>query len=126
MKISKLLHTNGSGYWSAEKKAVRIEALELSVFLSEYHGIPKDFGELKVYFRISGKNSWQVNENGLIYTDNLFLKELREVLNQLGLKGEDCSYSEQGMQGDDYVSCDVGQEFIDSWRKMKRKFYAIS
>ena len=26
-------------------------------------------------------------------------------------------YSEQGMQGDDYVSLDVGKDFIASWEK---------
>jgi hypothetical protein len=25
------------------------------------------------------------------------------------------TYSEQGMQGDDYVSLDVGKDFLDSW-----------
>jgi hypothetical protein len=29
--------------------------------------------------------------------------------------GSDVSYSEQGMQGDDYVSCDIGKPFLDSW-----------
>jgi hypothetical protein len=31
------------------------------------------------------------------------------------LHGADVGYSEQGMQGDDYVSLDVGESFIASW-----------
>jgi len=27
----------------------------------------------------------------------------------------DLCYSEQGMQGDNYVSLDVGKDFLDSW-----------
>jgi hypothetical protein len=29
----------------------------------------------------------------------------------------DLCYSEQGMQGDNYVSLDVGKEFLDSWAR---------
>ena len=32
-----------------------------------------------------------------------------------GLDATDVSYSEQGMQGDNYVSLDVGDQFIASW-----------
>jgi hypothetical protein len=73
----------------------------------------EDFGELCVYFNTG---HWDVNVDGLIYTDTLFLEQLREFLNKHGLAGSDVSYSEQGMQGDDYVSCDVGKAFLDSWK----------
>jgi hypothetical protein len=51
----------------------------------------------------------------LIYTDRQFQNELRVFLNQHGLVGADVDYSEQGMQGDDYVSLDVGRKFLKSW-----------
>ena len=38
-----------------------------------------------------------------------------KFLHQHGLPGNDVDYSEQGMQGDDYVSCDVGEEFLKAW-----------
>jgi hypothetical protein len=52
---------------------------------------------------------------GLIYTDKLFKAELRAYLQTLGFTAEeanDVEYSEQGMQSDNYVSCDVGAKFI--------------
>jgi hypothetical protein len=52
---------------------------------------------------------------GLIYTDKLFMLELRTYLQTLGFtaaEAADVEYSEQGMQGDSYVSCDVGAVFI--------------
>jgi len=51
----------------------------------------------------------------LIYTDSDFLNELQEFLNQHNLAGGDVTYSEQGMQGDNYVSLDIGKVFIESW-----------
>ena len=70
----------------------------------------KDFGELCVYFN---DKHWDVNIDGLIYTDKQFLQDLNAFLAQHGLPA--VSYSEQGMQGDDYVSCDVEGDFITAW-----------
>jgi len=101
------LNTDGTGYWSSTAKAVGIVDMQCS-----YDTDDKDFGELCVYFNTQ---DWDVNEHGLIYTDKQFMNELREFLTAQGLEGADVSYSEQGMQGDDYVSCDVGEKFIASW-----------
>ena len=54
-------------------------------------------------------------DDGLIYTDPLFLEEFKLLLAQESLDNSDISYSEQGMQGDDYVSFDVGYNFLKSW-----------
>jgi hypothetical protein len=70
----------------------------------------KDFGELRVYFNTQ---DWDVNALGLIYTDKLFEQELNAFLVAHGLCA--VSYSEQGMQGDNYVSLDVEGDFIDAW-----------
>ena len=59
--------------------------------------------------------TWDVNALGLIYTDKLFMSELRAYLQTLGFtaaEAADVEYSEQGMQDDSYVSCDVGEVFI--------------
>jgi hypothetical protein len=105
-----VLHTDGSGYWTEEQKAVRITNLTLGYISEE-----KEFGELRVHFNT---DDWRCDKNGLIYTDRQFMKELCVVLNELGLVGEDVSYSEQGMQGDNYVSCDIGEKFIASWERI--------
>ena len=107
MQTFTTLHTNGKGYWSDVAKAVDITKLDLQYCTAE-----RDFGELCVYFNT---NSWDVNTNGLIYTDKLFMTELRAYLQTIGFTAEeanDVSYSEQGMQTDEYVSCDVGAVFI--------------
>jgi hypothetical protein len=72
-----------------------------------------DFGELRVYFNT---DTWNVYTDGLIYTDSLFKIDLMQFVTEHGLVVDLC-YSEQGMQGDDYVSLDVGKDFLDSWAR---------
>ena len=107
MQVYTTLHTNGRGYWSNTAKAVDITALDL-----QYINDERDFGELCIHFTA---DSWDVSTMGLIYTDKQFKAELREYLVSLGFtqaEANDVEYSEQGMQGDNYVSCDVGAVFI--------------
>jgi hypothetical protein len=100
-------NTIGDGYWSNVAKAVGIKDMQIN-----YCNEEKDFGELCVYFNT---DDWNVEVDGLIYTDSLFVKQLRKFLDEQGLAGADVDYSEQGMQGEDYVSLDVGKKFIASW-----------
>ena len=109
VKVETVLNTDGSGYWSNVRKSVPVTGLDLGYVNGE-----GDCGELRVYFDTS---IWSINGDGLIYTDNLFLKELRKFLNDIGFAGADVNYSEQGMQGDDDVSLDVGADFIQSFLK---------
>ena len=99
-------NTNGNGYWSRTAKAVEIVDMRVAYVNEE-----RDFGELRVYFN---KEDWDVNTLGLIYTDKQFMRELNAFLVEQGLAT--VSYSEQGMQGEDYVSCDiVGAKFLQLW-----------
>jgi hypothetical protein len=103
-----IFNTDGKrGLWSNKAKAVEIVNMRIG-----YCDDEKSFGELCVDFNT---DTWDVEEDGLIYTDTGFMAELQAFLNAHGLAGADVDYSEQGMQGDDYVSCDVGEEFIASW-----------
>jgi hypothetical protein len=102
-----IMHTAGNGLWSGEERAVRITDMKLGYVSDEL-----DFGELQVKF---DRRTWDVNQHGLIYTDRQFMRELQQFLDEHGLVGKDVSYSEQGMQGNDYVSCDIGKKFLDSW-----------
>ena len=107
MNVFTTLHTNGRGYWSNKAKAVDVTKLDLQYCTAE-----RDFGELCVYFT---KASWDTAVDGLIYTDKQFRTELRAYLQTLGFteaEVNDVNYSEQGMQTDNYVSCDVGAVFI--------------
>lgn len=94
------LHTTGNG-WSRVAKSVKITDVYLNYFSSE-----DQFGELHVSFE---ESSWDVALFGLIYQDTLFLKELKSHFDIEGI-----GYSEQGMQGKDFVSFDVGPKFLDS------------
>jgi len=100
------LNTSGGGYWSNTETAVRVTDLRLDLIDDE------PFGELRVYFDTA---TWDVYSQGLIYTDSGFFAELKQHLESQGLDVSDISYSEQGMQGTDYVSLDVGQHFIGTW-----------
>ena len=93
--------TNGKGYWSATAKAVNVTRATVSYVNDE-----GNFGELRVYF-----NNWDTNKLGLIYTDKQFMREFKAVLaTKLGFTDAQLNklcYSEQGMQGDNYVSMDI-------------------
>mmetsp|Transcript_36265 Transcript_36265/g.104060 ORF Transcript_36265/g.104060 Transcript_36265/m.104060 type:complete len:138 (+) Transcript_36265:1013-1426(+) len=122
MKLEKVvtLHTDGSGFWSAKMKAVRVISLDLNTFGGDEEGVD-EFGELWVVFETQkGKTgSWQVEEYGLIYTDQLFLQELKALVTKLmgEAAADDINYSEQGMQGEEYVSLDAGKEFVSAFKK---------
>ena len=100
--------TAGDGYWSNVSKDVEVTDMQLGYVSDE-----QDFGELRVYF---DTDTWNVNKDGLIYTDSKFKQDLMQFVKQQGLVVDLC-YSEQGMQGDNYVSLDVGAEFLDSWAR---------
>ena len=108
------LHTNGTGYWSTTATAVTVEALDLQYITND-----KDFGELCLHFNT---NDWDTATDGLIYTDKLFMQELRAYLQTVGFteaEANDVNYSEQGMQSDNYVSCDVGAVFIAGLERLE-------
>jgi hypothetical protein len=113
MQAFSTLHTNGLGYWSNTATAVDVTALDLQYINNE-----KNFGELCVHFDTA---TWDCNKLGLIYTDKLFMSELRAYLVSLGFtaaEAADVEYSEQGMQTEHYVSCDVGADFINGYMRL--------
>lgn len=106
IKFQTQFETAGDGYWSDVAKTVNVTNINVPYVNDE-----EDFGELRVYF----DKQWDVRKDGLIYTDSLFLVMLREKLTECGFDATDVDYSEQGMQGDNYVSLDVGKKFLKSW-----------
>jgi hypothetical protein len=118
MNVFTTLHTNGLGYWSRKATAVDITKLDL-----QYCNYERDFGELCVHFATDelGCNCWDTAVDGLIYTDKQFMTELRAYLQTIGFteaEANDVSYSEQGMQTDEYVSCDVGAAFLEGLERL--------
>ena len=105
--INLVLNTNGKGLWSKWVRKVNIVRIELE----------SEWNELCVYFNV---HDWDIDQHGLIYTDPKFEKELLRYFNEIldfdfKLTPKHVSYSEQGMQGDNYVSFDVSDKFKDAW-----------
>ena len=120
-KVIATLHTNGNGYWSDVRRAVNVNNITIS-------GLGEDgsFGELCVYFT---PDTWDVKQDGLIYTDSRFMDELRGLLRSVGFTAKeaaDVSYSEQGMQGDDYVSCDIYGSACAAYKRLFPQEYAAA
>jgi hypothetical protein len=115
VKTDLRLPTSGRGRWSlCVTDGVHITGMALA-YVTASHGGDFDYGELRVYF---DKKTWNTNERGLIYTDPGFLKALRRALVDMGFSekaAKDVQYSEQGMQGDNYVSLDVFKRFVPEW-----------
>ena len=110
---SEVLITNGCGFWSKSVKEVTITGIELDMDAWDPEDGDPPFGELRVHFDTS---TWDVNVDGLIYTDDHWLADLKDYLTRAGYNVEDVDYSEYGMQGDRYVSLDAGEQFINSWK----------
>lgn len=108
--VSKILGTSGDGFWSDVVADVPVTGLELVQYEES-----DEYGELRVYF---DTHTWDVDADGLIYTDTKFEKGLKDLLKEMNL-GADVAYSEQGMQGYDYVSLDAGPKFIQSFKSLK-------
>ena len=66
-------------------------------------------------------NIWDVSRFGLLYTDDIFEKQIIKLLNKKGIKttANDVFYSEQGMQGRSYVHFDVRDSWIQQTRVMQ-------
>lgn len=110
------LTTDGLGLWSNVVKTVHCTKLSVYVYDTDVED-DRAYGELSVYF----DNSWDIKVDGLIYTDKNFLKELSVALQGIGFSTKaiaEVYYSEQGMQGDDYVSFDVAENFLTEYGNM--------
>lgn len=126
MKVTINANTDGKGHWSEEQRLVTINRLDIGYSSLTYYPENPFYGELRAYFDNSGftLGSWNVPGHGLIYTDKQWLKEFKAGLRDLGLSikaVQNVSYSEQGMQGDDYVSLDIGPTFYKSWLRLLSK-----
>lgn len=112
VEFDHIIKTGGDGLWSDSEKWVICTDLEL--IYCEDEGEDAGFGELCVYFNPS---SWDVGEDGLIYSDKEFEAGVKKYLNEMGLSGDDITYSEQGLQSRNCVSFDAGDLFVKSWVK---------
>ena len=106
--VNKFFNTCGDGYWSDVAKKVYVESISMYIVNDAEDGD----GDLAVNYT---EATWDNNVDGLIYTDSLFLEEVKQFLIDNGFNAEAVNaitYSEQGMQDDERVSCDA-YEFAD-------------
>lgn len=126
MKVEITTHTNGKGLWTCDQRMVLINKIDIGYSNQKYFPEDPFYGELQAFFVPHGfsEGTWNVEGHGLIYTDKLWLREFKKGLRELGLSViavRDIDYSEQGMQGEDYVSLDVGDKFYASWKRLMKK-----
>lgn len=107
-RVNFVTRTSGDGYWSIQIKTVRINRVELAYVNEE-----GTFGELRAYFDPA---EWDIDNDGLIYSDMGWKHSFLTCMeNHFAFSADailDLSYSEQGMQGENFVSMDVGPQFI--------------
>ena len=108
IRFERTFHTDGSGLWSRHAGPVNTTELQMSRFSN-------NSGELRVYF---DKTTWSIRKHGLIYTDEQFLRELKAEFEKLNVNASRLDYSEQGMQGDNYVSFDVNKTFMKDFEAL--------
>lgn len=115
MKVNMTCTTNGKGLWSNEKKAVAIKELGLTNLFIDATAFCV---ELRAFFKAK---DWDVNHHGLIYTDKGWMQDFKKELRKIGFSPKaikEVGYSEQGMQGDEYVSMDAGKNFLEEFIRL--------
>jgi hypothetical protein len=91
-----VVRTSGDGFWSKKVKDVRVHRIEYD----------EEFDGVNVYFDTL---TWDVRKDGLIYTDDGFEMGVIVFLYQFwpDVNWSMLQYTEQGMQGEDYVSMEL-------------------
>jgi hypothetical protein len=113
--VNFVTHTNGRGHWSTVSGCVKIDRVRIAYLDDEL-----DFGELRAYF---DRAEWNTDKDGLIYTDPTWIESFRNCMATLGFSEaalQDIDYSEAGMQGSNYVSMDVGGDFVRECEALHR------
>lgn len=112
--------TSGTGLWSKAEN-IEVPILKIEVTGKGMNWLGAQYGSVNVYFDTS---VWTTDEHGLIYTDEGWLEEFKKLLAARYEYTEDAlktvTYSEQGMQGSDYVNLDVGPRFLRECDKFHR------
>ena len=114
--VNKTFTTAGDGLWSNVVKDVFVESISMFISTVNDEGDFYD-GDLAINYT---EATWNNAKDGLIYTDRAFIAQVHAFLINAGFDNEavnSISYSEQGMQEDERVSCDAN-EFADYLRNI--------
>lgn len=128
-KTPMICSTNGKGLWSSDIRTTPIFKIEMEVggsYLNLFTYSPVLPIHLKVYFP---KKSWDLEKNGLIYTDKKWIKEFREGFKasfpHLSWLASHIDYTEQGMQGVNYVSLECSLFSMNHIKKFNKSLQAM-
>ena len=114
--VNAVFNTAGDGLWSNAVKDVFVTSIAMYISTEQDDNSFCD-GDLAVNYT---EATWDNAVDGLIYTDSAFLAQVKAFLINAGFDADavnDISYSEQGMQDDERVSCDA-YAFADYIRKL--------
>ena len=121
--VNVVFTTAGDGYWSNKRKKVNVTSISMYIS-TESDGDYFSDGDLAVNYT---QASWDNAKHGLIYTDSAFIAQVKQFLINAGFDANavnDISYSEQGMQDDERVSCDA-YAFADYLRTLTNSTITI-
>ncbi|APC25816.1 hypothetical protein BST79_gp303 [Only Syngen Nebraska virus 5] len=106
--VNKLIMVGNDGLWNRASKEVFVT--KIMMFVGTTIDDPDDepySSDLQIFFKTS---TWDIKKHGLIYTEKNFMEEIKSFMLESGVPEDvvsDVQYSEQGMQGTNYVSCDA-------------------
>ena len=116
--------TDGSSIWASKgshgKKIIVGGTLHFGGLEDNEEGL---YGaDAEFVFETEGEHGWDTGTLGLIYTDKGFLHDIHTVLKNEGFPyWNEIDYSEQGMQGENFVHFDVSKRL---YKNAKMRGYA--
>ena len=96
------VQTGGDGLWSSRSTIVEVTNITVKWEGGSTVEITASFDPM----------TWNVEHHGLIYTDKMFLEGIRRKLSDLCGINMTLDYTEQGMQGDNYVSLESNDQLV--------------
>src|SRR4030042_366727 len=90
---------NSYGVWGRNKELVSYKINRIRVLNI---GDPFDSASINIYLE-----GYHANQYGLIYTDITFKNSVRILFSKIGVNPEDVEYTEQRMQGENFVSMKI-------------------
>lgn len=108
--VNRSFATSGDGYWSCTVANVQVHSINMFISLEPDEDNWYGDSDLGILHEDGAGLTWDTERQGLIYTDNAFIKAIRSWLVEQGFDADavnDIGYSEQGMQEQGRVSCDA-------------------
>ena len=116
IKFDRVIATGGNGLWAKLVANVQVRGIDNQDTIDMLED--EEGGVIDVYFDTA---SWDTERDGLIYTDDTFLENLKAEFVKMGLDPSGMYYTEWSLQGDDFVSFDVDYPLALGLSKLKQQ-----